>query len=110
MPARTLTAEDLESGGTGIEGRLGDGTGKWRLDVQSDHPILAMNLLSSPTGHLTNLSSISTSRGGSHRVPLFPSASDSVRQGFIRVINRSAQAGEVDIEAIDDLGVKGGRN
>ena len=106
--ARTLTAEDLESGGTGIEGRLGDGTGKWRLDVQSDRPILAMNLLSSPTGHLTNLSSISTSRGGSHRVPLFPSASDSVRQGFIRVINRSAQAGEVNIEAIDDLGLKGG--
>ena len=53
--AVTLTASDLESG-NGLEGALGDGAGKWRLTVDSSHPVTVMNLLSSPTGHLTNLS------------------------------------------------------
>ena len=56
--ARTLTAQQLESGtGTGISGRLGPASGKWQLTVSSeDNPIMVMSLLSSPTGHLTNLS------------------------------------------------------
>ena len=34
----------------------GDGTGKWQLTVTADQPILVMSLLSTPTGHLSNLS------------------------------------------------------
>ena len=42
-------------------------------------------------------------------VPLFPSASDPLgREGFVRVINRSGEAGEVSVEAIDDSGAGGG--
>ena len=37
-------------------------------------------------------------------VPLFETAND-VRQGFVRVINHSDEAGEVRIEAIDDAGM-----
>ena len=37
-------------------------------------------------------------------VPLFPSASDSMRQGFVRVINRSSESGEIRIAPIDDAG------
>ena len=54
----TLTSAELEAG-TGVAGALGDGSGKWRLLVRSDQPILVMNLLSSPSGHLTNLSTAS---------------------------------------------------
>ena len=54
--ARTLTAQALESGGSGLSGRAGDGTGKWQLFVSSDPSIQVMSLLTSPTGHLTNLS------------------------------------------------------
>ena len=103
--ARTLTAAELESGAApGLEGSLGDGFGKWRLDVESAVPILAMSLLSSPTGHLTNLSAVpARESAGVHRVPLFPPASDPHgRQGFARVVNRSDAAGEVRIEAFDD--------
>ena len=51
------TAAELESGNAeGLDGSLGDGSGKWRLTVNADRPIVAMSLLSSPTGHLTNLS------------------------------------------------------
>ena len=53
--SRTFSARQLESG-EGTSGALGTGTGKWRLLVKSDRPIEVMSLLSSPTGHLTNLS------------------------------------------------------
>ena len=44
------------------------------------------------------------SGAAAHLVPLFPSAADAWREGFVRVINRSAVAGEVAIAAIDDAG------
>ena len=53
--ARSITSQQLESG-DGMTGALGDGVGKWWLLVRSDRPIEVMNLMSSPTGHLTNLS------------------------------------------------------
>ena len=54
--ARTLSAQALESGGEGMTGSLGDGTGKWQLFISSAASIEVMNLLRSPTGHLSNLS------------------------------------------------------
>ena len=54
--ARMLSARELEQGGSRLTGRLGEGTGKWRLWVSADNPILVMSLLQLPTGHLTNLS------------------------------------------------------
>ena len=55
--SRTYAASELESGSAaGLEGAIGDGTGKWRLELESEEEIVAMSLLSSPTGHLTNLS------------------------------------------------------
>ena len=55
--ARMLTAQELEADDTSFRGAfLGDGTGKWRLFVQATGPITVMSLLSSPTGHLSNLS------------------------------------------------------
>ena len=58
----TLTSAQLEAG-TGVTGALGDGRGKWRLLVRSDRPVVVMSLLSSPTGHLTNLSTAPRRRG-----------------------------------------------
>ena len=38
----SLTSEDLETGDVdGLEGQLGDGTGKWRLVISSDVPVSA---------------------------------------------------------------------
>ena len=102
----TLTAAELEAG-VGVEGALGDGAGKWRLTVTSDVAVAVMSLLATPTGHVTNLSTVAPPPGadGVHRVGLFPSASDALgRQGFVRVLNRSAHAGEVTISARDDSG------
>ena len=54
--ARVFTSAELEAGGDGLAGRLGDGSGKWRLRVRSDAPIAVMSLLETPSGHLTNVS------------------------------------------------------
>ena len=54
--ALTLTAAQLEQGGEGLNGALGDGAGKWHLTVSFDNPLVVMSLMESPAGHLSNLS------------------------------------------------------
>ena len=118
LPARaacTLSAPVLESGAWGdtgpaagceaLAGALGDGAGKWRLVVTSDKPLSVMSLLGSAAGHLTNLSSVPAgAEDGVHRLALLPPADDPLRQGFVRLVNRSAEAGTVTLRAFDDAG------
>ena len=107
--SRTLTARQLESG-DGLEGALGDGSGKWRLVVGSDQPVFVVSLMESASGHLTNLSTVPANeeRGDEetiHHVPLFLSAADaSGRQGFARVVNKGAAPASMRIRAYDDRG------
>ena len=107
--SRSISAADLESGDGFRDGEgLGAGTGKWRLVVSSDQPILVASLLESPTGHLTNLSTVPDNKTSnrvstSHVVPLFPAHGDANdRQGFVRVINRGDAEGNVEIRVQDD--------
>jgi len=107
--SRSIPAADLESGeGLNDAQGLGTGAGKWRLVVASDRPILVASLLASPTGHLTNLSTVpdnKTSEGMSttHFVPLFPAHGDANdRQGFVRIIHRGDMDGSVEISVQDD--------
>ena len=52
---RSVTSRQLEEGSAGLTGSLGEGEGKWRLILFSESPLTVMNLLETPTGHLTNL-------------------------------------------------------
>ena len=54
--SRTLGAAALEAGAAGLRGRLGDGSGAWRLFVSSDRPIRVVNLRKTANGRLTALS------------------------------------------------------
>ena len=54
--SRMLGADELEAGGAGFDGSLGDGMGKWRLFVTSSGPIQVMSLLRTRTGHLSGMS------------------------------------------------------
>ena len=70
--ARTLTAVDLEEGAEGLEGALGDGTGKWALRILNvgnidetgnevhENVIIVQNLLYASSGHISNLSAEGT--------------------------------------------------
>ena len=103
----TLTAQQLEEGGSGLSGRFGDGSGKWRLNLTADQDIYAMNLLESPTGHLANLTpvdGIGALVGFSGAVPLFAPASHSFQQGFVGVTNVTDASREVGVLAVDDSG------
>ena len=123
--ARTFTAKELEEGSDRFSGSLGDGSGKWRLFVENvwtgedwrasrpdpSHPpeayarVMAMSLLESPTGHLTNLSTVPRNEYlGTHTVPLFPAKSAAGRQGFARIVNLTDEAAEASILAYDDEG------
>ncbi len=53
-----ITAQDIELGNVpvGIMGALGDGIGKWKLQVVSTANLEVQSLLNTPTGFLTNLS------------------------------------------------------
>ena len=101
--ARSYAASELESGAAaGLTGSLGDGDGRWRLTLSADRgSAYATNLLLDGSGVLSSVPG-GMSRGGFHRVPLFPSASDGEgRRGLVRVVNRSAESAEVGIEAFD---------
>ena len=56
--ALTVTAAELEAGGEGVSGRLGNGDGRWRLRLAADGPLTVMNLLESPEGRLANMSTV----------------------------------------------------
>ena len=104
--AATLTGGELE-GHRGGESGLGTGFGKWRLRLDGPWTVEAMSLLTSPGGHLTNLSTApAAAADGLWRVPLFPAAA-SPREGFVRIANHGA-AGEVAVWAVDDGGVRVG--
>ncbi|MDE0036035.1 MAG: spondin domain-containing protein [Gammaproteobacteria bacterium] len=101
-----LAAADMETG-KGLDGSLGDGIGKWRLTVTADRPVVVQSVLETPTGHLANLSGVPRrTPGQGQHAWYFPAATDPHRrQGFLRVINRSTQRGEVRIAAVDDEGM-----
>ena len=103
--SRTLSALDLENGAQGLTGTLGDGAGKWRLLVAAGEPVVGVNLLEAASGHLTNTST-ATRVVNARRlaVPLMPWASGSGRQGFVRIVNESAESGSVRVFAFDDGG------
>ncbi len=52
------TARDLEKGHASFDGSFGTIDGDWHLEVDASTPILVLNLLHAPTGHVTNLSTI----------------------------------------------------
>ena len=51
-----LSAQALERGGAGFQGRLGDGAGKWRLTVRSERFLHVLSLVRGRGGYLASLS------------------------------------------------------
>ena len=53
-----ITSQDLENGNVllGLVGSLGNGSGKWRLEVTSDLELKVLGLMNTPSGFLTNIS------------------------------------------------------
>ena len=65
--SKTVSAQELEEGGVGLDGALGDGIGRWRLSISSNVAIQIVNLVESPAGHTSNLSTQSISSSATER-------------------------------------------
>ena len=62
--SRTVTVPELEAGdAAGLSGALGDGAGRWHLEVTANQRIQVMHLLAGPGGDLANLSTAPGSPG-----------------------------------------------
>ena len=93
---------------------IGDGAGKWRLNIRAPGQRV-MSLLRSPTGHLANISTGTAAsvphwgeywaRGGRYRVPLFLTATNDI-QGFLRIVNQSQGSATIELRVFDGLGVE----
>ena len=101
--SRDFTAAALEAGdGDGVvEGRLGDGAGKWRLAATSYDGVHALNLIESAT-QVANLSAYAPA-GSPHHLALFRAASPR-REGYLRLVNLSGTPGRVELRAFDENG------
>ena len=100
--SRTYTAAELKSGSAaGLERLIGDGSGKLRLVLESEQTTMSMSLMSSPAGHLTNLSmALDSEQDGTGCRAAVPIGAGRARPtGFERVVNRSNEAGEVAVAA-----------
>lgn len=105
--SKQLTAQDLENGNPdkGLSGALGDGNGKWRLELFSPFELAVMSLIRSSDGFLTNLSGVAPEDlNDNHSLYFVNPASESAQQSFIRVTNTSDQDGTVTIVGTDDAG------
>ena len=111
-----LSAAQLEAGREEAEfAGLGDGAGKWRLEVHAPGQRI-MSLLQSPTGHLANISTrtavspwrvrdhLAWERGGRYRVPLFLAAASDI-QGFLRLVNLHGESAAITLRVLDGAGV-----
>ena len=98
-----VTAASLESGGAGLTGSLGDGSGKWRLTVTSTQPAKVLSLLEDPEGNISNLSTAIVPENDQYLIN-YMLPDDASQQGFIRFINNSSSAATVSIEGIDEEG------
>ena len=103
-----LTAAELEAGGSNLLGALGDGKGRWRLDIASDGDLAVMNLAETSDGNLTNLSDATATAvpaREAHVVDRFPSSSDlSNERGVVRIVNGSGSPASVHIQPLGDDG------
>ena len=105
LPRANGGADGTGAGGFGAS--LVNGTGSsFALEsegaLESDEPHNRSILPSDPRAP-----SLATTATGRTHAPLVPSASNPMREGLVRIVNPSAQAGEVRIVAIDDAGWRG---
>ena len=100
---------DLENGNPdkGLSGRVGDGSGNWRLELDTDLDIQALAYIRTPQGFLTAVHDVVEGASMRWRVHFFNPASNIGKKSVLRVINASGIETEVEIEGRDDVGASG---
>ena len=99
-----LFSGDLERGGRGLSGGVGDGEGYWRLELETDLDIVPLSYVRTPDKFLTSVHDVVRCEAGRCAVPFFNSAGALDKQSWLRVVNLSGAATEVRVEGRDSAG------
>ena len=107
---RHFNSEDLEGGNVakGLSGRLGNGVGDWRLELESALDLEPSAYIRTPDGFLTAMHAVARRAevGGEtvHQVPIFNPGSNRHQVSWLRVANLGDASTRVTIRAQDDAG------
>ena len=109
LATRHLNSGDLEAGNPakGLTGSFGDGTGNWRLELDTTLDIEPLAYIRTPDGFLTSAHEVvAETEPGSRRyeVAVFNPGSNTAQKSVLRVVNTSAAAANVSITGQDDEG------
>ena len=106
--ARHFRSLDLERGDTerGLPEGVGDGTGHWRLELETTLAITALGYIRTPDGFLTGMHDVAPVAGRSHRVMFFNPASNRDKVSWLRLANPGAAEAAVTVAARDDAGAE----
>lgn len=106
---RHFNSGDLEDGNPskGLSGGVGDGTGNWRLDFETELDIEVLAYIRTPDGFLTSLHDVAAQADdGSMRyyVPIFNPGKNVNQQSRLRLVNLGDDDAEIRITGRDDRG------
>jgi len=107
-----LSAADLEQENANLQlnGSLGDGSGRWRLDVSSDPQTSVMSYVLTSTGFLTNISEVVGAASTTNTVRIFNPGNNSNQPSKLRIINDGFFTAAVTISGVDDAGIASPRS
>ena len=99
-------SHDLETGnpGKGLPAGVGAGDGDWRLLLGTALKVEPLAYVRTADGFLASMHDVVPATGLRHRVPVFNPAGNRQQASQLRLINANAEAAEVTISAVDDLG------
>ena len=88
----------------GLSGGLGDGTGNWRLDLDTTLDIEPLAYVRSGDGSLASVHDAVSARSMRHRVLTFNPGSNLDKRSLLRLVNTSGIDTDVVITGLDDAG------
>ena len=106
---RHFNSGDLENGNPDKElsDGVGDGTGNWRLELETDLDIEALAYIRTPDGFLTSIHEVAAQAGDAstrYHVPIFNPAKNVDQQSRLRLINLGDGPAQIRITGLDDQG------
>ena len=106
----TFSSSDLEEGAAhrGLSEGVGDGSGHWRLELDTDLDIAARAYAWNPEGYVSRIDATvaGTYEAGMHRyeVVFFNPGSNMAKWSTLRLVNPGDAAAEVTVVAVDNAG------
>ena len=100
-----FSSRDLERGDAskGLPIGVGDGTGHWRLELETELDVLPLAYVRTADG-LATMHDVVPSMGLNHYVAFFNPGSNRTKQSWLRLINPGDDTTEVTITGLDDAG------